>query len=620
MLRITLLVKLTLKAPILSQSTSIGSYGIDSPMARNASGKYYLPGTLVKGRLRQAWEELLSVGLTDFNPPIEDWLGKATANQDNGNISIEPFRTLLHFQDFIDNNERSYNTSYRISIDPQRSAVNKGAYQTIETPYIPGEDVTFEGTITYFSNDIQQADKIKNYVLIGLRWITSFGAERTVGFGRLVNVSIIENYQNLSVQPLSTTDSPDLIDFILKPLSPFCVVRSQLNNNLFESEEVISGGILKGAIATSWRTSLGLKTYGEISQETDSLRPELCKNFEMLRFTHAFPSIANQQTQLMRPVVAPLSLVKYPSKNKMTQLRDVAFSPGPILFGDDTSLVAPSFAIDWKNYDDVQEIFGWPYLQRELRVRTAIDSIRRKAFDEKLFAYETIIPQNFVWCGQIDLSQVNQTERTQVEKQLREILSYKLGGLGKTKAEFEITLQPKGTIQSKQSSNTNNKDSLWVVTLQTPTILCDPRLLDESTQSNKLFDAYSEIWNQISDSSLKLIRFFAQQSLSGGFYLHRRFQPDKPYNPYLLTEPGSVFVLEANPGKIDKAHSYIHEWLLYGLPLPKWAIELYRRDNRPGNYWANCPYLTSNGYGEIAVNLDIHWSNQPKQGEFYAIS
>jgi hypothetical protein len=44
------------------------------------------------------------------------------------------------------------------------------------------------------------------------------------------------------------------------------------------------------------------------------------------------------------------------------------------------------FAIDWKNGGSVQAEFGWAELQRELRVRTAIDRERRRAKDDQLFA------------------------------------------------------------------------------------------------------------------------------------------------------------------------------------------------------------------------------------------
>ncbi|NOY54353.1 MAG: hypothetical protein GXP58_12190 [Deltaproteobacteria bacterium] len=47
-------ITLQLIGPVLTHSTAAGPYGIDSPMAKDRQDRYYLPGTLVKGRLREA--------------------------------------------------------------------------------------------------------------------------------------------------------------------------------------------------------------------------------------------------------------------------------------------------------------------------------------------------------------------------------------------------------------------------------------------------------------------------------------------------------------------------------------------------------------------------------------
>jgi hypothetical protein len=57
----------------------------------------------------------------------------------------------------------------------------------------------------------------------------------------------------------------------------------------------------------------------------------------------------------------------------------------------------------------------------------------------------------------------------------------------------------------------------------------------------------------------------------------------------------------------------IKKWATMGLPLPKWAVEKYQRDGKKGDHWSNCPYIPQNGYGEIAVNLSIHWDGHPKE-------
>ncbi len=542
-------------------------------------------------------------------------MGGRTGSPDADGVGkpVAPYRGRLHFEDFIDNTDRPRDTLFRIGLDERRGAVRKGAYQVIEAPYAPGEDVSFTGVISYFAANSQEADEIKRYIEVGLRWITSLGAERTVGFGRLVGVVVSEDRQSLPAVNPQPASGATKLEFELTPKAPFCIARRRINNNLFESEIVIPGGVLKGCIATSWRQRTGLKGDGEITAGMDATRPELCSHFDKLRFTHAFPGAKSKQA---RPVVAPLSLVKA-GKDLKDEVYDVALCGGPILLGN--PLAAPFFSIDWKSYEDVQNEFGWPDLYTELRVRTKINRERRKAEDEQLFAYEMVVPRDdIIWYGHIDLSEIPSDDRQAVESQLRGILRLRLQGMGKTKSQVEVKLHPEGTIRSFQASSAAPKNDTWIVTFQTPALLCDPTRLNETSGKDDLFAAYQDVRDQLSNYSLRLVRFFAQQSLAGGFYLHNRFQSGKAYNPYLLTEEGSVFVLQANEDQGADAQRCIEGWLKLGLPLPGWAVESYKRNGLTGNHWTNCAFLPANGFGEIAVNLDAHWSKQPQKGEFYA--
>ena len=62
---------------------------------------------------------------------------------------------------------------------------------------------------------------------------------------------------------------------------------------------------------------------------------------------------------------------------------------------------AARFFPDWKPDDAelVRERFPAPAPQRELRVRTAIDSKSRRAKDEDLFSYRLIHPEGLVGAG-----------------------------------------------------------------------------------------------------------------------------------------------------------------------------------------------------------------------------
>ena len=93
--------------------------------------------------------------------------------------------------------------------------------------------------------------------------------------------------------------------------------------------------------------------------------------------------------------------------------------------------------------------------------------------------------------------------------------------------------------------------------------------------------------------------------MAGGDYIFRRFMGGNNYMPFLLTDAGSVFVFESVHA--EGAEEKVREWHEQGLPVPGWAMERYKRGDLPGSHWSNCPYTPENGYGEIAVNLAVHW-------------
>jgi len=111
---------------------------------------------------------------------------------------------------------------------------------------------------------------------------------------------------------------------------------------------------------------------------------------------------------------------------------------------------------------------------------------------------------------------------------------------------------------------------------------------------------YEQAWHEISAGKLRLLRYFARQRLSGGKHRQKIMQnSSNSYRPWLLTEAGSVFVLQ---GKEDIA-DMIKLWLSQGLPIADSAIQWYRLGDVPAQYWQYTPFVPENGYGEIAVNL-----------------
>lgn len=100
---------------------------------------------------------------------------------------------------------------------------------------------------------------------------------------------------------------------------------------------------------------------------------------------------------------------------------------------------------DWKVavWDEVETILGIVHPARELRVRTAIDSVNRRANKGegeggKLFAWEVVHPWTesgvpLVWRTVIDLKKIPENDCKAVVEKLAELFS-QLGFVSKTKA------------------------------------------------------------------------------------------------------------------------------------------------------------------------------------------
>ncbi len=191
---------------------------------------------------------------------------------------------------------------------------------------------------------------------------------------------------------------------------------------------------------------------------------------------------------------------------------------------------------------------------------------------------------------------------TEVSNQIqgKDLYSHGLPNLGKTRAVGAVTWLPKRTDPIMRSAKIKSGER--IVTLQTDCLMTNPSTHQDPSKT--LHDAYAEYWRSISGGSLKLCHFFARQSLHGG-YLGRRFGKPAAYEPYLLTDRGSVFILKSVN---EESIGHIDKWAEQGLPLPQWAEDRYKVDDK--KLWATCPFLREVGFGEIAVDLECH-TNHP---------
>ena len=176
----------------------------------------------------------------------------------------------------------------------------------------------------------------------------------------------------------------------------------------------------------------------------------------------------------------------------------------------------------------------------------------------------------------------------------------------------------------------DSEEQVFVITLRGPTLMLDPReCLEEKDGHMKnlkeINALYAQYWCEVSNGVFTEIaeRRFKIDSLIGGFQAYKyRYCADRsvdirqvyadlqprieaqkkfPYNPTLIVEPGSVFVLKVTDNRnLNQAQATIAQWLSHGLPLPDWVKKAY------GDTHHTNVFLPQNGYGEIDVNLPSH--------------
>lgn len=596
--RYTWPVEIALRGPFLTQSTSAGKSGLDAVLAVDPqSNKYQLPGTLIRGRLRHALGELTDCEVI-ASSDVDAWFGEGSDDARNGPGRYDPRRRRIHISDFIGPPQVEKQPRTRIRISPVTGAVWLGMMQLIESPFSAGEAVPFKGEVSAVCDE-DEANAFRQLMDIGLRWNAAFGADTGIGFGQVQTVTIDEPTVDHLAAATPTESNATEIWLAVEPQEPFVVAKRRVTGNTFDSSEVIPGAVLKGMVADAIRQWTG-HTDLDVTHVGGAFA-DLGTALGAITFSHAFPSKIGE-----RPVEPPRSLV-WAGDNWCDALAvEKSFLVKVKVQGEDEIKArAPAFATDWKDnfLKMVRAEFGWPTLKHDLRVRTEIDRKTRKAADQQLFAYELIVPDKECrWLAKVDLSAVPEDRRAAVVAQIEHLCSNEFRNLGKTKARVRISLlkeRPERASKSKAQV-----DGLVAVTLQTPALIGNPTTIDMTEPESTLKNFYSDYWKDVSGGSLELVRFFASQSLAGG-YLAYRFQPNKPYRPFFLTDTGSVFLLKVkDQGVADTCRD---EWNQRGLPSGKWV-----QDNI-GDDWKNNPFRREEGYGEVAIDLDCHVKKSPKE-------
>ena len=571
-----LTVALEVQGPVFSAATGKPKFGLDATQARSGD-KPILPGSHIKGHLRHVFEQAKTEGV----PGIDDdwivfWFGKPSGSVGNtGSGSFQAASGHLSVGD-LTAEASGDGVVTRIAIDEGRGSVRDGMMQFVEAPWTYGETVKFKGELNLWG---ATTESCRNQLLANLAWafqlIPAVGAFKTAGFGQLKGVVLGGTWSPLPVATgasgAKAFENAGGADLQLRPLKPFLVWSYSHSGNFFAGDRIIPGQVLK-AVAARWLYDRGL------------LKNKKDKDlFARLIFRHAHP-VPRSAPGTPRPISIPLSIYKV-DDGKEPVFADVLENPA--YFRGYAAMATVTFKPDWKDLPQKLAARYGPRVmpRRDSRTRTAVDN--NVAADEQLFTQVGVDPNGCIWRGQILIPPDAASDERNAMAALIAALAGTSLGLGKTKAPMEWKPEP----LTKQPT-ADKHESGWRVVLQTPACLHGPHDSRCNTGDSMvaLRADYEAYWSQVLDGAGRLVDFMARQRLAGGYLARRYPVPSNGYEPYLLTEEGSVFLIEECKSGLPNR---LRAFSTTGLPLgPGWQ----QRN------WTNHPFLPEAGWGEVWIS------------------
>lgn len=594
MIKAIFVITLEIKGPILCTAQGEAQYGVDAYFQKDWQGDYFIGKSHIKGKLRESWCQLKHYIQSFTDQDIMRYLGDKAETVNNN-----PKRGILIFSDFkpcVSTDVFQNHAFHRIKVHSESGTVNEGALLIYETPFASGEVYQWRGEITAYIQPDEQK-KLEQALIIGFKWITAIGANKGIGFGQVDKVTINTKTAALPDYAVNKIDAPAEFGICIHLNEPLMIGGVRSSDILLKTETVISGAIIKGAIAAAINRRSGNEINAPVDEKNTEF-PVLGKFFDKIRITHGFAA-REDILPLKRTVALPLSIVKFgKAYHDALDLDEIPLDKG-----------IPEFRIDWKNDSALDSYVGMHKPRTTLTTRTAIESESRRSHENKLYTFQALCPEDesknhLVWLSNVYLpvsSEFNDDTRRKLFTELKFIIENELNFLGKrnTSVHVSISEKPYNMFLEQNPALIDNKHIF--LTLQTPALMLEP-LRKHPETIGKRYKAY---WEEISENSLTMTgdSFFASQTMQGGHLYFRYMKHARPeaYYPYYLTEQGSSFKLYVMEGQAEKAIKIINTWAREGLPVPEWAEKAYSNDTTPFG-WRTCPFVPQNGFGEIIIN------------------
>lgn len=597
--------KLTLQSPFLIAGSQPSHYGIDVVQIRDLGGNPIIPDTHIKGVLRHAWTMLEAEGIVA--PLSTNRLFGLTRDKPEGGtdeLHYGDAQGLLSFTDLVTVQPRNRDAVTRVSIVDATGAADDGALVTVELAAGAGKELEFSGSFTAHCLSLVEAVELRHKIELALGAIEAIGRFKTVGFGRILHAEVGEPQAEVRAPlPPGAAQATDF-ELAFRLNKRVLVDINRVDSNTLSGSEIIPGTALKGALAR--RLALAGKK---------PLLGDLRRVLSRMLVSQAVPHCLGTNLSGI-----PLSSPEGLNRIRIGKSDGAVWHPETLNFNK--SLELATFLPDWK---DDEPDSARPALRRDVRTRVRIDADSGAAKTGALFTQSAIAPEAWLestssslpieWRCTIRWPGASQGADYDIFIECLETLGHGLHSLGKTNAQ---TVDLRLTIASPVPNAGPHPVGPFVVTLDSPTLMIRERHLASESLYAEALDTY---WREISGGCLAIapaddtpvygsanvgpqpLDFYCHQEFRSGYAAlrFRYFGPDR-VEPFVLSKPGSVFVLMAID--VTEAAPCLAKLQKAGLPVARWSDEvegLGTIDLLLEPDFEVCPFGPQNGYGAISV-------------------
>jgi hypothetical protein len=577
---------LVLRSPFLFRDPGGALFGIDAAPLRDADGSPLIPADQLRGVLLEVLTDIAAVAPNVLSPAeCQDLFGSPTqdvrASQPNVALSdpFAPIRAHILCSDLVGAaSSASRSQSVRVQIDADTGAARPGFLQVVELVARPGAEVTFKGRLVVFARAGEE-QKITTALERAWALLGPIGAQKSVGFGTVVapSSSIKRVNSRALAIPTAAAVEPETKSFRMYFDRPFLVDARRAADNLFVGSEIVPGAVIKGALAR--RLVLG----GE-----EPTKGRFAALLAATMVSHAWPENDGAEPT---GLPLPLSLIAAKSGSQLLVADALGHGARGALLDGQSALYAPDWKPDW--HGAVRARLGLPSLSdgdaitQVTRVHTKISGETGTADSGFLFttvavSHCRIDPTTGAATGEqrawrlvlVPPADADPTDWAA----LLALLAEGLDGLGRTGASVRFEAAAPPLAESKIIADSAGRIAIM---LTTPAVLCDAK------KGESAKDAYAAYWASVLPRST-LVDHVAQQRLAGGYAAQRHRAYSKGYVPFILTEPGAVFLLDG----VEPCE--LLELMRTGLPVPPLGGTV------PS--WETCPFVSQNGYGAFVAD------------------